>query len=337
MTKLGDDTRIDPRLRALFGAWEPIGVERQFFTRDQLLAWEASDEGQRQAAAAHALFDTMDCNDLAPADGLEVRVAEFVSQPDGNTIKVRFTRPEGAATLPCVYYIHGGGMQALSCFDGMYRAWARLIAAQGVCVAMVDFRNALRPSSTPDVAPYPAGLNDCVSGFKWLQASAQEFGVDPARIIIAGESGGGNLAIATTMKLAGEGVHGLYAMCPLIAGRWPDPKHPSSLEFDGVMLDSRSLATAVTAYGAEAHDPLAWPASATVANVARFPRTVVSVNECDPLRDEGLAFYRLLMDAGVTARCRQVAGTTHGAEIFLKACPDISRETARDIAGFART
>ena len=62
---------------------------------------------------------------------------------------------------------------------------------------------------------------------------------------------------------------------------------------------------------------------------------MISVNECDPLRDEGVNFYRLLLNNGVRARCRQVMGTTHGAEIFM-CCPDISRDTARDLAAFAR-
>jgi acetyl esterase len=63
---------------------------------------------------------------------------------------------------------------------------------------------------------------------------------------------------------------------------------------------------------------------------------VVNVNECDPLRDEGIEFYRLLLEAGVAARCRQQMGTMHGTEIFTIACPDVSRDTARDVAGFAR-
>ena len=56
---------------------------------------------------------------------------------------------------------------------------------------------------------------------------------------------------------------------------------------------------------------------------------MISVNECDPLRDEGVNFYRLLLRAGVPARCRQVMGTIHGTEVFPMTCPDISRDTAR--------
>ena len=71
-------------------------------------------------------------------------------------------------------------MATMSCFDGKYRAWGRIIAAQGVAVAMVDFRNCVRASSAPEVAPFPAGLNDCVSGLKWVHANAATLGIDPA-------------------------------------------------------------------------------------------------------------------------------------------------------------
>jgi len=63
---------------------------------------------------------------------------------------------------------------------------------------------------------------------------------------------------------------------------------------------------------------------------------VINVNECDPLRDEGIVFYRLLLAAGVPARCRQVMGTIHAGDLMVMACPDIAGDTARDIAAFAK-
>lgn len=63
---------------------------------------------------------------------------------------------------------------------------------------------------------------------------------------------------------------------------------------------------------------------------------MIHVNECDPLRDEGINFYRLLLKSGVSARCRQVMGTVHAAEIFAAVCPDVSRDAARDLAAFAK-
>ena len=82
-------------------------------------------------------------------------------------------------TVACVYYIHGGGMASMSCYDGMYRGWGKIIAAKGVAVVMVDFRNCVRASSAPEVAPFPAGLNDCVSGLKWVVANAAAAGHRP--------------------------------------------------------------------------------------------------------------------------------------------------------------
>ncbi len=84
----------------------------------------------------------------------------------------------------------------------------------------------------------------------------------------------------------------------------------------------------------EQENPLAWPAFATEDDVRGLPPTVISVNECDPLRDEGIEFYRLLMRAGVAARCVQLMGTIHGSDVFVIACPDISKETAASIARF---
>ncbi|MGI9323216.1 MAG: alpha/beta hydrolase, partial [Pseudomonadales bacterium] len=249
---------------------------------------------------------------------------------------------EAKEPVPCIYYIHGGGMAAMSCYMGNYQAWGRMIAAEGITLVMVDFRNALTPSSVPEVAPYPAGLNDCISGLKWTCDNATQLNIDPSRIIVAGESGGGNLTLATGLKLLKDGdiglVAGLYALCPYIAGHWPQDDLPSSTENNGMLIDLHNNNGAM-GYGIEAFnqkDPLAWPGFATEQDVTGLPPTIISVNECDPLRDEGLAFYRLLLRAGVAARCRQVMGTIHGTEIFPICCPDISRDTARDLAAFCK-
>ena len=93
-----------------------------------------------------------DYETISPRDGVEVRSETIVSQPDGNSIKLQIITPAGRGPRPCVYYIHGGGMMALSCYDPNYAAWGRMIARQGVTVVMVDFRNALTPSSAPEVA-----------------------------------------------------------------------------------------------------------------------------------------------------------------------------------------
>jgi acetyl esterase/lipase len=133
-------------------------------------------------------------------------------------------------------------------------------------------------------------------------------------------------------------VKGLYALCPYIAGEWPAPDCPSSIENNGIFIDVHGNNGRI-GYGIEAfraRDPLAWPSFADEAEVKGLPNVVINVNECDPLRDEGINFYRLLLRSGVNARCRQMMGTIHATEIFPGICPDISRDTARDIAAFCK-
>ena len=342
MSKLSDDPRIDPRIKALLGDL-PSGPQSDVADRAELLAEANSPEGLAQRQLADMLMDSLDSEDLAPTAGLDISTIEFTSAPDGNTVKIQLIRPEGDGPLPCVYYIHGGGMQSMSCFNGMYRTWGRLLAHQGVAVAMVDFRNALHASSAPEVEPFPAGLNDCVSGLRHIVAQAAELGLDADHIIVAGESGGGNLTLATGLQLSRDGdiglIRGLWALCPYIAGEWPQDRFPSSSENNGILLDLANN-RGKHAYGIEAFDagnPLAWPSFATEADVRDFPATVISVNECDPLRDEGVEFYRLLVRAGVTARCIEAKGTIHGTEVFAISCPDVSIERAASIAHFCRT
>jgi acetyl esterase/lipase len=340
-SKLIADRRIDPRIKATFGGWE-VHPLSNVSSREELLSIENSATGKAAAAALKAFLDRCDNETIAPSKGLTIRSESIQSSPDGNKINLQFIRPDNSERLPCVYYIHGGGMYMLSCYEKNYQAWGKIIAANGVAVAMVDFRNSIAPSSVPEIAPFPAGLNDCVSGLKWVHANSEMLKIDPARIIVAGESGGGNLTLATGLKLKQDGelglIKGLYALCPYISGEWPLPQYPSSVENNGILIDLHNNRGAMS-YGIEefrARNPLAWPAFATADDVKGFPPTMISVNECDPLRDEGIEFYRLLIQNGIKARCRQVMGTIHGTEIFPICCPDISRDTAADIANFCK-
>ena len=340
MSKMNDDPRIDPRIKAIFGNISMTGG-RDVESLEAALEAANSEKAIAVRQMIGAFIAQCDTEEIASSDGLMITDKTFTSSPDGNQVKIQFIRPDNTDVLPCVYYIHGGGMATMSCYDGNYKAWGRLLAAQGIAVAMVDFRNALVPSSAVEVAPYPAGLNDCVSGLKWLSANSEQLAIDPNNIIVSGESGGGNLAIATALRLKQQGelklISGIYALCPYIAGQWPLAQNPSSTENNGILLDLHNNQGAMI-YGIEEFtkgNPLAWPGFASEDDVRGLVPTVISVNECDPLRDEGINFYRLLMRAGVSATCRQVMGTIHAIEVFPIACADISRETAASIAHFA--
>ena len=344
--KIKNDPRIDKRIRAVFGEVDFNSVTTTTATtREEILAEQETEEAIQGKAVMEMINNSSHYKEVVTDEGLATHTKEFTSSPDGNNIKIQYIRPDTDEKLPCVYYIHGGGMMVSSCFDELYAAWGRCMARQGVAVAMVDFRNAMWASSAPEIAPFPAGLNDCVSGLKWIHANAEELNIDNDQIIIAGESGGGNLTIATGLKLKQDGdiglIKGLYALCPYIAGHWPLPENPSSEENEGILLSlhtEQEFSQGALIYGIEAYknkDPLAWPSFATADDVKGLPKTYIIVNECDPLRDEGVNFYRLLREADVDAQCRQVMGSVHGTEIFL-GCIEISDETAMSIANFCR-
>ena len=335
-----NDLRLDPRVRAILKLM-PTGPGPTYTSRDQVLAAARTPEALAGAETTRQLVELCDTEDVVTSRGLELWAEKIESQPDGNIIHLQVVRPEGDKVLPCVYYIHGGGMASLSCTMGNYRAWAKILAHYGVCVVMVEFRNSMQPSSVEDIAPFPGGLNDCISGLKWVHGHAKDLRIDPAKIVVSGEIGGGNLALAVGLQLKNEGrldlVKGIYALCPFIAGEYPRPELPSTSENNGIFINLVGNGPAM-AYGIEHltnRNPVAWPYWASLEELTGFPQTVISVNECDPLRDEGIAFYRKLVQAGVNARCRNVLGTMHATELIPMICPEITADAAAHIAAFA--
>ena len=136
-SKILSDPRIDPRIKAIFGAMPDMPPVGDVATREELVAEYNSPESEARFAAFQVFAEMMDTEVIAPSKGLTMRTEEFLSAPDGNTVKINYIRPDTDEALPCVYYIHGGGMVTNSCFEGTYRAWGKIIAARGVAVAMV--------------------------------------------------------------------------------------------------------------------------------------------------------------------------------------------------------
>ena len=96
------------------------------------------------------------------------------------------------------------------------------------------------------------------------------------------------------------------------------------------------LASVYDPGGDHVHNPLCWPYYATQDDVKGLPPHVISVNELDPLRDEGLAYYRTLLAAGVSAVSRTVNGTCHAGDVLFRgSLPDVYAASIRDIKGFA--
>ena len=99
-SKLASDPRIDPRLKAMFGAMPEMTSPGDAKDRDQLLAEVSTEAAKTQQAMQKQMFDAIDTEAVASFQGLTIRTATFTSQPDGNQINIQFIRPENAETLP---------------------------------------------------------------------------------------------------------------------------------------------------------------------------------------------------------------------------------------------
>ncbi len=286
-----------------------------------------------------ALF-AMIVDGLPPVEGVTSRT-EVIPGPDNNDISLYIHEPtERSGPIPGIVHTHGGGMVLAAAADPNYARWRDELAATGMVVVGVEFRNG---SGKLGPHPFPAGLNDCAAAAQWLIANKDALGV--STVITSGESGGGNLAIATALQAKRDGwidgIDGVYAQCPYVSGLYSDP--PSELtslhENDGYFLSSAMLAPLARAYdpaSENATNPLAWPYHAAVEDLGGLPPHVISVNELDPLRDEGLAYYRKLLAAGVSAVSRTVNGTCHAGDCIMRGqMPDVYLATIRDVHGFA--
>ena len=116
----------------------------------------------------------------------------------GGRLRVRIYRPAGsvARLLPTVLYLHGGGwvIGSLEAYDLPCRFFC---ARSGCAVVAVDYR--LAPEHK-----FPAALDDAIAAFRWLAAESEELGIDPDRIVVAGDSAGGTLAAVVAQQVRGE-------------------------------------------------------------------------------------------------------------------------------------
>ena len=336
---LKTDPRADPRMVAAlaeFGFDEappPAPVTAESPIEEILEFIAAAEPGYQDLFAAWF-------TDLPPIENV-VRRTEVIKGVDDHDIRLYIHAPQDASgLLPCVYHIHGGGMVLLEAANSVYTRWRDELSAVGMVVVGVEFRNGAGKLGNH---PFPAGLNDCMSGLQWAFDNKATLGI--SKIVVSGESGGGNLTLAVSLKAKKddklEQIDGTYALCPYISNAWANKiqELPSLYENDDYFLNCSMMGACAVAYDPahkNDHNPLCWPYFARKGDLQDLPPHVISVNELDPLRGEGLKYYQMLLAAGVNVYSRTVNGTCHGGDvIFRKALPEVYNATIRDIKGFA--
>ncbi|KAK9775135.1 putative Alpha/beta hydrolase fold-3 domain-containing protein [Seiridium cardinale] len=309
---------------------------------DDIMKFVRSNEGSLEA-----LYNSLDYRvpgDVTASVQL-VKSEKLIPGPDGHELGLFITRTADSVgrPTPALVYFHGGGMIILSTKCPLHTSWADFLARTGLVVIAVDFRNALTPDG---LKPFPAGLNDCATAVQWVNAHRELLNI--SKIILQGESGGGNLALATALKAKREGwlqaIDGVCATVPYISNayhmsrEWKLRELPSLVECDGYLISSGTSALNAKLYdpsGENAKNPLAWPFWAEEEDLKGLPPHLIVTNELDPLRDEGNAYFIKLARAGVRVVGKVNLGVVHEGELFLRqALSDLFLENLWGIRNF---
>jgi acetyl esterase len=230
---------------------------------------------------------------------------------------------------PVVAYFHGGGwvIMGIETHDGICR---RLTNASSAIVVSVDYR--LAPEHR-----FPAALDDCFAATAWLAEHAADLGGDPARLAVAGDSAGGNLAAAVALRAR---VDGPRLAAQVLAYPVCDAAQDTASYRDngeGYMLTAKDMAWFWDCYLGPDGDPAdAFASPLRAANLAGVAPALVLTAEYDPLRDEGEAYARRLDGFDVSVELHRFGGMVHGFLGMEALVSDANQAIAR-VAEFLRT
>lgn len=230
----------------------------------------------------------------------------------------------GTTSRGLVLYFHGGGFVVGN--RASTQSAVRFIAHHaGVDVLSIDYR--LAPEH-----PFPAAVDDTMTAWRYAVATAPSWGIDPHRIVVAGDSAGGNLAASLALQLRGAEVQpALQALIFPVTDM--TSKHPSYREFSsGSSLTEQQMDWYLGHYLStpdDARDPRASPLLAS--DLSGVAPAHVTVAGFDPLRDEGIAYAQRLAAAGVPTTLHRAGSLVH-AFIWFTGFSRDSREQTLVIA-----
>ena len=247
-----------------------------------------------------------------PVFGDVTRVGTRFPARDGHLVPMRVYRPTAAREpLPVVVYFHGGGwvLGNTRMYDPLCTFLARTV---DVVVVSVDYRMA------PEFRA-PTAVHDSVDSVRWLAEHADSLGGNASRLVVAGDSAGGNLAAVVCQVVRDEGGPMISHQALLYPSTDATKSQPSIIEHAmGPLLTRSKIDAFLDLYlgpdGLRADDPLVSPLWA--ASHKDLPPALVQTADLDPLRDEGSRYAELLAAAGVPVRHTNYVGVPHGFASF---------------------
>lgn len=245
-----------------------------------------SVEARRQSLAKLMQFVRAEAPDVTTRDGmLPSRAGELPYR--------LYTPASAGESAPGFVFFHGGGLVAgsIATHD---RIAAALAHATGCRLVSVDYR--LAPEH-----PFPAAVEDAVAATEWVAREAASLGIDAERLVVGGDSAGATLAAIVCQEAAQTAGLAIAAQCLICPVLDFEETSPSRDEFaKGHLIDRVTIEADLSDYlpeGIATADPRVSPLRAT--RLAGLPTAIIHTAEYDPMRDEGNAYARKLLTAGV--------------------------------------
>ena len=303
---MSDTSRVDPELAAFF---RDVGQE---FANYPPVRMEVPYEPHRRT------LDTIALKAISGGPVMTETSDRWVTAR-GRRILCRLYRPRVDERPPVMVHFHGGGwiQSSIDTHDRLAREYA---AAGDVAVVSVDY------SLSPE-AKFPQALEESAAVVRHLAANESEWCVNGSRILLGGDSVGGNLALTVALLLRDTGgppIKGILASYPVCDSRLDTPSYQSfGAGGYGLTLEQMKFVwDHYVPHGIDRLHPLAAPLRA---DLRALPPVLLVLPEMDVLRSEGDAMATKLLAAGVPVRTEVIQGMVHG---FLRACGTVQK--ARD-------
>jgi acetyl esterase len=220
-------------------------------------------------------------------------------------VPCRLYLPDGADRAACLVWLHGGGFMqgSLDSWNAMLR---ELVRQSGVAALSVDYK--LSPEHK-----FPVAFEETVAMLRLMARDGGEFGVDPARLAVGGDSAGGNLALAAALALRDAGERALKFLLLVYGVYSSDTESPSWQRFgQGGGLSQAQMRWLWQTYLEHPGQMDDWRAAPLNAALAGLPPAHLIVGRLDPLLDDSEALAKKLEAAGVPCRLSVYEGLNHG-------------------------
>jgi len=254
---------------------------------------------------------------------------DLVPGPLGG-IPLRWYRPGPEGELPVTLYFHGGGW-AVDDLDTHDHLCRRLASRSQAVVVSVAYRRG------PE-HPYPAAVEDAYAATQWVAAAGRERGADPARLAVAGDSAGGNLAAVVTLLCRdrrGPAVR-FQALAYPVTDYWQAGRASYDRYAEGYTLSGDFMRWTFQQYLPDSFDradPYLFPLHTV--DLSGLPPALIITAEFDPLRDEGRAYAERLRAAGVAVEHVHLGDQMHGF-LLQEAIVDRARQAVDHFADALR-